>query len=1178
MYGQVTRCHALLESATGKLLDDEEALTLSSLLAQEMMRQASTLATSKERRRLARIHQMIQHPKDKVFALNFTDRFFRPVDASRSFALLKDLSRSQAPSFLSKGEKRLFHFFLRLGKILPTLAKHLIGIAMRFQMNQIVAQDSKKAISSLIRKLQAEGLHANINRLGEAILGEQEACRRLNSYIQDFENPKIEMISVKISSLYSQINPIAFDETIITLQQRFKALLRAAMQKNAWVMLDMEEWKDLEMTCKLLTTTLDDPEFSHAQAGIALQAYIPESSTILEELIVWAKKRVDSGGSKIRIRLVKGANLAMERLEASLKSWPQAPYKKKDETDAHFIYMLHRLLEEDARQVCLFGIGSHNVFDLCYAGILASSKKCLSALSFETLAGMAPSLSLALAKVFPQSLLYCPVVAHDEFHTALAYLTRRLDENTAPENFLASLTQLTTDSASWQLQMERFERSVRSRNSVDRLPRRCQDRSLPSPIIPNTPFSNTPDSDWSISCNRQWGVNILKSWEEKPTRKIPLQIGGEYSNGITSLSREDPSRPTYIIHESQLAGPNHIEKAVQTARGITKDRINIDLFSIADALEKNRDRLIGAMVQEVAKSISEADMEVSEAIDFCRYYANQLISDASLFEPDTGEGVALVASPWNFPCSIPFNGIIAALALHKAVLFKPAPEAIGVGFELASILWEAGVPLDVLQFIPTRDDPEGYLLLQDKRIDTVFLTGSTDTGRLFIKSCPTRKLFAETGGKNAIIVSQAADLDVAVKEIIQSAFSFSGQKCSACSLVIVEKAILNHTQFLEKLKDAASSLPTGSAWDVQSKITPLSKEPTDAFMRAFSSLEPDEEWLLKPIQDVKNPLLFSPGIKTCVQPGSFTHTTELFGPILGIIEAKSIPDAISIANYPQYGLTAGLISLDPKEQALFSKEIRSGNRYINRAITGAIVGRQPFGGMKASSFGTGMKAGGPSFLLQLLDGTAEDKEQCSISSHSQLNLTSILQPIEENKQLVDVGRAYAAAYQTYFAKQRALQTCIGQDNFIFYEPHDALYLYISPDDQFQDVWKVASIAALLEIELNVYGQNLDISNFCRLTNLKNFIQSQNCKWYDEKLEFIRAFSTQPFPRFRSFQNPPEEFLKQISTHAMSIDVRPPSNNGRIELIHFLREISLSVDYHRFGNLQDREGEKRTEPK
>jgi RHH-type proline utilization regulon transcriptional repressor/proline dehydrogenase/delta 1-pyrroline-5-carboxylate dehydrogenase len=309
--------------------------------------------------------------------------------------------------------------------------------------------------------------------------------------------------------------------------------------------------------------------------------------------------------------------------------------------------------------------------------------------------------------------------------------------------------------------------------------------------------------------------------------------------------------------------------------------------------------------------------------------------------------------------------VLAALAAGNAVVLKPAPEAVLVGWWLAQCLWDAGVPREILQFVPCPDDEIGRGLVTDPRVGGVILTGSVETARLFLGWRPELTLFAETSGKNAIIVTALADRDQAIRDLVRSAFGHDGQKCSAASLAICEAEVYDDADFRRQLRDAAASLAVGSAWEAASRVTPLTQPPGAALRRALTVLDDGESWLLEPRAAADNPQLWSPGIKLGVQPGSFFHRTECFGPVLGLMRAENLEHAIDLANAVPFGLTSGIQTLDDREIARWVDRLEAGNLYVNRPITGAMVGRQPFGGNRLS--GTGSKAGGPDYLLQFLE-------------------------------------------------------------------------------------------------------------------------------------------------------------------------------------------------------------------
>ncbi|HUE60857.1 MAG TPA: aldehyde dehydrogenase family protein, partial [Acidimicrobiales bacterium] len=365
---------------------------------------------------------------------------------------------------------------------------------------------------------------------------------------------------------------------------------------------------------------------------------------------------------------------------------------------------------------------------------------------------------------------------------------------------------------------------------------------------------------------------------------------------------------------------------------------------------------------DTGKTIREGDPEVSEAVDFAAYYANTIPADGSGFHP---YGVVTVASPWNFPLSIPAGGVLAGLAAGNAVILKPAPEAVAVAGEMVRVMWDAGVPRDVLQFVPCVDGSDSARLITDRRVDAVILTGSWETAQLFLRWRPVLNLHAETSGKNAIVVTATADLDEAVADIVRSAFGHAGQKCSAASLAIVESTVHDDPRFLRRLADAVSSLDVGPAWDLRTTMGPLIRPPEGPLLDAFSELGPGERWLVRPAPLDPDRYMWSPGVKVGVQPGSPFHMTECFGPVLGVMRAADLDEAIQLQNTPLFGLTAGLHALDPEEIATWRERVHAGNLYVNRGITGAIVRRQPFGGWKHSVVGAGAKAGGPNYVGSL---------------------------------------------------------------------------------------------------------------------------------------------------------------------------------------------------------------------
>lgn len=1082
------------------------------LLAQEILRIANLETTAKEERIQSEIGRMMDDPLGKYFTTAMTDQCFRTENDTRASNQIRYLLNSVGvPSYLSFDKRAALYLFKWFGGLFSFLFVPLTKYFLRQETANLIMPGEDQKLLSHIKKRQEEGVRVNLNHLGEAILGEDEAKHRIQVYLDDLKNPLVEYVSIKISTLYSQINLLDWDKTLEILSERYLKLLKAAEENKfrnkkgelvpKFVNLDMEEYRDLNLTVALFKHVLERDDCLHLSAGIVLQAYLPDSYPIQVDLTKWAEDRVKKGGAPIKIRIVKGANLAMEKVEASLKGWESAPYDKKSEVDANFKRMLnYGLKHTDAVRL---GIGSHNLFDIAYALIQVQEKNLSSHITFEMLEGMAEPIRRVVQRLADDTLLYCPAAKKEEFQNAVAYLVRRLDENTSPDNFLRHAFNLKPHSNEFKTQADLFLKACQNQDLVSTQSKRMQNRESAPKNFPS--FTNEPDTDLSSLTNQKWARAIYKNWENRKIEPIPLVINGEIELNKVAKGL-DPSRPG-VTFDYHLANRELIEKALEC---VSQKHEEDDLSKIGAHLRARRGDLIGAMIWNTGKSFQEADSEVSEAIDFADYYLAlkrdiENIQDTQ-FKP---KGGVLVAPPWNFSVSIPAGGILAALFTGNNVIFKPAREAVLPAWILAETLWQAGVSKKRLQFVVAEDEPFGSMLVKDPRIQVIVLTGSTETAKKLQEIQNGFKLIGETGGKNAIIVSNLSDHDLAIKDIVHSAFGYAGQKCSACSLVILHEELYSSPQFKKQLLDAAKSLKVGSAWDLGSKVTPLITPPSPHLLKALTTLEEGEEWLLKP-EETSNPRLWSPGIKWGVKPGSFSHVTEFFGPVLGVLSMKNLEEGIKLANQTPYGLTAGIHSLDSREVDLWIKKIEAGNLYVNRSITGAIVQRQPFGGTKESSYGPGFKAGGPNYLFPFMK--MENRSDKS---------------------------SYDYFYKNYFQKRQDPSRILGQDNILYYVPHKKVYLFNPNEDERVKIKEATTITG---------------------TPLEIFEGTEE--------EFIKFIP--PRSRVRLTKNPSNYLRDELNLKHCIVHLGPVLHNGRIELLNYLREVSLSYDYHRYGNLGLRE--------
>jgi RHH-type proline utilization regulon transcriptional repressor/proline dehydrogenase/delta 1-pyrroline-5-carboxylate dehydrogenase len=1198
------KAFSLLDSSRGKASSLEEREKNAIQLASLMLQEAVHTQTWWEKKNQKKLSKMMHDPKGKAFTTCMTDQCFR---SSSSFRVANQLcyllDMLGTPEYLGWIRRVQLAAFKLLGPILAPVLVPLVAFLLRKETSTVILPGEAKALSKHMALRRKQGVRINLNHLGEAILGEKEAIRRLDVYLKDLAQPDVEYVSIKISTIFSQINLLAWEDCLDVLAERLRLLYRAAMKHTfirkdgsshpKFVNLDMEEYKDLDLTKELFKKVLNEPEFMEFSAGIVLQAYLPDCFIIQQELTNWALERIKKGGAPIKIRIVKGANLAMEQFEASLRGWAQAPYKAKSQVDSNYKKMVSYGCEKKHAQAVHLGIGSHNLFDIAYAMLLRIENEVEEFVSFEMLEGMADHIRRVVQTLTQDILLYCPVATKEDFQSAIAYLIRRLDENTGPENFLRYTFGLLPGTPEWDDQVVKFADSCHEVDSVVIGPRKRQNRFDPAPLLPiNSPFQNDPDTDFSLPINRKWAFECKERWKEKKIDPIPCVIGGrEVHQNPARGQGFNPSNPNVASYSYSLASWEEIDSAIRIAKEQEASWKNVpvqakaELFAkAAQKLREKRGDLIGVMMLDGGKTFMEGDPEVSEAIDFIEYYLRSMLEMHAhpeiSWEP---VGTVLITPPWNFPVSIPTGGIFAALAAGNCVLFKPAPEAVLSGWILVNALWEAGLSKNVLQFINCEDDPVGSKLIADSRINAVILTGATSTARLFMKMRPDLSLHAETGGKNAIIVTALADRDLAIKDLVQSAFGHAGQKCSAASLGILEAEVYDDPHFLEHLKDAVQSLKVGSPWEFKSKVPPLIRAPNETLLRGLTTLEAGETWLVKPTQDPSNPNLWSPGVKLGVKPGSFMHMTELFGPVLGLMRAENLDHAIELANATPYGLTSGISSLDEREQKKWLKKIEAGNLYINRGITGAIVKRQAFGGCKASCFGYGSKAGGPHYVLHFaVPSQVKLPQEMSTPSEELNHLASFVQKMSFSPEELGVWYGSICSYSFWIKKfpsqyhphklSEHSDLVIGQDNALFYVPHKKMALRISEADRPIDLMRVLAAALTAGVHLEVSWSKskcpIVISSLWhRLLPKLSFIE-------ESEESFIKKIAGNCFERVRLVSSPSSALQKAAALAGCFLDTDPVLASGQYELLHYLREVAISCDYHRYGNLGLRENEPR----
>ncbi|MDM7854067.1 proline dehydrogenase family protein [Cellulomonas alba] len=927
----------------------------------------------RERVAAERLAALVGDPAGLDLAVRFVDRVARPRDvrvAARELAALR--TAVGHASFLGAADRAL----LTGGSFAARVAPGVVVPAARARLHALVGHlvvDDGPALGRHLAAARAEGFVVNLNLLGEAVLGEAEAGRRLDRIRGLVARPDVEHVSVKVSAVASNLTPWDVDGGADRVAQRLLPLLDEAAGTGTAVTLDMEEHRDVDLTLGVLERLADEPAGRQAELGVALQAYLPRTPSDLERVVAAARRRADAGGARLAVRLVKGANLAMEHVDAELHSRRPPTFATKPDVDVAYVRLLATALDPAVADALVVGVASHNLFHVALAVLLARARGVERAVRVEMLQGMAPAAARALRDDVGRVLLYTPVAARQDLDAAVAYLVRRLEEAAAPQNFLHALAApdaLAGQEAAFRAAVSAAaddERATDERRAEERATdERGDDDATPGSVAGAVGFPHAPDTDLAVAADRHLLRSAVRAW----TVPDGSSGAGGASGRPAAPPRPDPDHAVVVVDTRGVdAAVARVAAAGRTWGALDAATRAGILRRAAEELAHRRAELVGVMVAEAGKTVAEADPEVSEAVDFARYYADRALELDSVRGAThaPGPGITLVTPPWNFPISIPVGAALAALAAGTGVLVKPAPQTprcARVAFAAVhAALDAAGAPLDALLVAECPEGDVGRHLATHDGVARVLLTGSIDTARLFATWRPDRDVLAETSGKNAIVVTPSADVDLAVADVVRSAFGHAGQKCSAASLLVLVGSAGFDDRLRRQLADAVTSLPVGPAEDPRTVVGPLIDAPHGDLLRALTTLDPGEEWLVQPRRLADR--LWTPGVRHGVVAGSWFHRTECFGPVLGVVRVATLDEAIAVQNAVPFGLTGGLHSLDEHEIERWLGAVEVGNAYVNRTITGAVVARQPFGGWKQSVVGPGAKAGGPHYVAQI---------------------------------------------------------------------------------------------------------------------------------------------------------------------------------------------------------------------
>ncbi|MHA7175347.1 bifunctional proline dehydrogenase/L-glutamate gamma-semialdehyde dehydrogenase [Arthrobacter sp. Sr24] len=1121
-------------------------------LVRHWLSEAATFPADVSAQRLAGV---LKDPNGLDFTVGFVDGVVRPEDlavAARNLAILAP----KVPAFLPWYMRSAVRLGGVMAPILPQLVIPIARKVLREMVGHLIVDATDAKLGPAIAKIRKDGVDLNVNLLGEAVLGESEAARRLEGTLKLLARDDVDYVSIKESSTVAPHSPWAFEDAVDHIVEKLTPLytLANSFAKAKFINLDMEEYKDLTMTIAVFKRILDKPEFKNLEAGIVLQAYLPDTLAAMIELQEWAAARRAEGGAAVKVRIVKGANLPMEQVQASVFGWPLATWGTKQDSDSNYKRIVNYALTPEHINNVHIGVAGHNLFDVAHAWLLAQQRgidTTTGVLEFEMLLGMATGQAEAVRKDVGSLLLYTPVVHPGEFDVAIAYLIRRLEEGASQDNFMSAVFELSENEALFTREQERFLASLAELDTAVPPTNRVQDRNLPAVPAATDSFANTPDTDPSLVPNQAWGKEILA--------RIPGSILGNdlvAETTVTELDELNSIVATALEHGAAWGAMSGSQRAAILHRA-------------GDLLETRRADFMEVMASETGKTLDQSDPEISEAVDFAHYYAERAKDletvDGATFVPAK---LTVVTPPWNFPVAIPAGSTLSALAAGSAVVIKPAPQAQRSGSLMIKALWDAGVPREVLALVQLGENELGKALVSHPAVDRVILTGGYETAELFRSFRTDLPLLAETSGKNAIIVTPSADLDLAARDVVQSAFGHAGQKCSAASLVIMVGSVAQSARFRNQLIDAASSLSVGYPSVATTQMGPIIEPAAGKLLSALTTLDAGESWAIEPRQLDDTGKLWSPGVRTGVKAGSHFHLTEFFGPVLGIMTAATLEEAIAMVNAIDYGLTSGLHSLDSAEIGLWLDTVQAGNLYVNRGITGAIVQRQPFGGWKKSAVGAGTKAGGPNYLVGLGSWTpAPSSATAPLGDYARkmLNAASDLSS-DEQAFLKRSLHSDAAAWACEFGVARDVSALSAERNVFRYLPLNPL-VRLAEGGSVAELMRVlaAGIVAGATPEVSS-GVELPSAVKALLLSLRITVTAENeSEWLAHARRFgagrIRLIGGDASAVYEATGGRPDLAIYHGSV----------TEAGRVEMLPFLHEQAVSITAHRFGtpnNLSD----------
>uniref|UniRef100_A0A942SXC2 Bifunctional proline dehydrogenase/L-glutamate gamma-semialdehyde dehydrogenase n=1 Tax=Neobacillus citreus TaxID=2833578 RepID=A0A942SXC2_9BACI len=1151
--------------------------------------------------RAARLTELLRDDQGHDFARAFIDRVVRPEDPRVAARTLEQVSQD-VPELLAwylRGAVTLGGGFATMAPwaVVPTARRIL-----RRMTGHLVVDAAPAKLGPALAKVGGPGTRLDVTLLGEPVLGSAGSDRYLQASLDLLQRDDVDHVTIGLDAVLPQMSPWALEQTVDRVVDRLLPLYRAALAPTAagrpakTITLGAGTHRDLDVTVAAFRAVLARDEFAGLDAGITLQAALPETAGVLDELTSWAQDRRARGGAPVTVRLVKGATLATERVDALLHDRPLATWGTAQETDTASLRLLDAALTPERTDAVRIGVAGNDLFDLATAWVLAGRRGVADAVEFEVLLGMLSQCTEAVRADVGELLVATPVVDPEHFDAAIPYLVRRLQESADPDGFVANAADAARDASVFEREQGRYLASIAALDEPVPTTHRTQDRRAPlGEPGHRDAFRNAPDTDPSVAANRNWALDVL--------RRVPRsQLGAQTIRGAKVVDRSTLER---IIARTAQAGVNW-------GRQDPVGRAEL-LDLIGHELETRRADLVEVAVSETGATLEEADAEVSAAVDAAHHHAEcarrlvDLDGDGARSVPPR---LSVVVSPRSSPVAVPATDVTAALAAGSGVVFKPAPEARRSGALLADVLWDAGVPHSLLQLVDLDEHALGRELVAHPAVDRVLLTGSAETARSFRWWRAGLPLTAATSGKNAVIVTPSADLDLAVQDVVRSAFTHAGQSCSSASLVILVGSVGESERFRRQLVDATRTVRVAWPDDPTAQTGPLVAEPDPKLRAALTELGPGESWLVQPVPLDDSGRLWSPGIRDGVRPGSDFHRTPYAVPVLGIVRVETLEQAVAVQNDTEYGRAAGIHTLDAEEVADWLATVQAGSLVVNGDTTGVVVGRRPSVGWKGSSVGTGTAPGGDLYVATL--GRWEPTPRTvhkSIQLHGlPPRVTAVIEAARSGLSFEEFDQVRAGALSDVraraarFGRSQDPAGLVVQRNVVRWRPQSVIVRQ-AEDASAGDLVRVLAAATAARAHLLVSTARplpgpltqllassrspLDVvdhvvetdEEFLRRATSGALFQDRWTSGDDEPEDAIDVVLAQgqDRPRHTAFGGPGarirliggdplaiEEALG--ATIDVAVHAAPVVESGTIEMLPFLREQSVSITTHRFGDL------------